>query len=116
MMKIIVNSLYKNKEIFIRELISNGSDALDKIRFRSLTSPDALRATEELSIRIKADVENGVLHITDTGIGMTKNDLEVNLGTIAKSGTSDFLDKMTNIESETGDTPQVSTIMSLLIQ
>ncbi|CAH1784217.1 unnamed protein product [Owenia fusiformis] len=100
MMKLIINSLYKNKEIFLRELISNASDALDKIRFLSLTDPDALKATDEMTIKIKADKENHVLHVTDTGIGMTRNDLINNLGTIAKSGTSDFLKKMEDGSSE----------------
>jgi len=94
MMKLIINSLYKNKEIFLRELISNASDALDKIRFMSVTDKEALHATEELSIKIKADKENNMLHIIDTGIGMTREDMVKNLGTIAKSGTSDFLTKL----------------------
>ncbi|KAL8577365.1 hypothetical protein ACOMHN_038269 [Nucella lapillus] len=94
MMKLIINSLYKNKEIFLRELISNSSDALDKIRFLSLTNKEALNATDELSIKIKADTENHILHVTDTGIGMTKDELVKQLGTIAKSGTSDFLAKL----------------------
>lgn len=78
----------------MRELISNSSDALDKIRFLSLTDKSALAATEELSIKIKADKENNILHVTDTGIGMTKDDMVKNLGTIAKSGTSEFFQKM----------------------
>ena len=94
MMKLIINSLYKNKDIFLRELISNGSDALDKIRFLALTDKTAMAATDELTIKIKADKDNNVLHITDTGIGMTKNDLVKQLGTIAKSGTSEFFQKM----------------------
>lgn len=94
MMKLIINSLYRNKEIFLRELISNGADALDKIRLLSLTDPEMLRATDDMSVRIKADRDNKILHITDSGVGMTRQDLINNLGTIARSGTSEFLSKL----------------------
>ncbi|XP_068168269.1 endoplasmin [Antennarius striatus] len=107
MMKLIINSLYKNKEIFLRELISNASDALDKIRLLSLTNEDAMAANEELTIKIKSDKEKNMLHITDTGIGMTKDELVRNLGTIAKSGTSEFLNKMTEMQSEGQSTSEL---------
>ena len=107
MMKLIINSLYKNKEIFLRELISNASDALDKIRFLSLTDKSVLSATDEFSVKIKADKENNILHITDTGIGMTKDDLIKQLGTIAKSGTSEFFQKM----QEAGTANQASDLI-----
>lgn len=108
MMKLIINSLYRNKEIFLRELISNASDAIDKIRLLSLTDKGVLDSNPELNIRIKADKEQGLLHITDTGVGMTKQDLTNNLGTIAKSGTAEFLNKMQ-------DSPDASQDMNDMI-
>uniref|UniRef100_A0A674F0U9 Heat shock protein 90, beta (grp94), member 1 n=1 Tax=Salmo trutta TaxID=8032 RepID=A0A674F0U9_SALTR len=107
MMKLIINSLYKNKEIFLRELISNASDTLDKIRLLSLTNDEALTGNEELTVKIKSDKEKNMLHITDTGIGMTKEDLVRNLGTIAKSGTSEFLNKMAEMQTEGQSTSEL---------
>lgn len=91
LMDLIVNSLYSNKEVFLRELISNASDALDKLRYMSVTQPDLLKDTVDLDIRIQADQDNGIITITDSGIGMTRQELVDCLGTIAQSGTAKFL-------------------------
>ncbi|KAM9956400.1 hypothetical protein ACTFIR_003113 [Dictyostelium discoideum] len=98
LMNIIINSLYSKKEIFLRELISNASDALDKIRFLALTNADLLGEGEQsnLDIHIKIDKANNVLHITDRGVGMTKDELVRNLGTIAQSGTKEFIKKVSD--------------------
>ena len=91
LMDILINSLYSQKEVFLREVISNASDALDKIRFAALTDPALLGDNKDLEIRVDVNEEEKYIEFRDTGVGMTKAELVQNLGTVAKSGTTNYL-------------------------
>jgi molecular chaperone HtpG len=95
LLNLVIHSLYTHKEVFLREIISNASDALDKLRFESLTNPSILENKEEFAIRIKVDKKAKTIKISDNGIGMTKQEVIDNIGTIARSGSRAFLEKLT---------------------
>lgn len=100
LLKLMINSLYSNQEIFLRELVSNASDALDKLRFAAIAQPDLYGDDSNLNIRILVDKEQGTLTVRDNGIGMTRDDIVEQLGTIAKSGTREFLDKLSGEQAK----------------
>ena len=95
LLHLMIHSLYSNKEIFLRELISNASDAVDKLRFEALSNPDLLAANTQPSVTIDFDTEANTITLTDTGIGMSRDEVISHLGTIAKSGTAAFLEGLT---------------------
>ena len=105
LLHLMVHSLYSNREIFLRELISNANDACDKLRFLALDAPDLMEADAEMSVRISIDPESKELVISDNGIGMTRDDVISNLGTIAKSGTAEF------IKNLSGDSKQDANLI-----
>jgi molecular chaperone HtpG len=100
LLQLMIHSLYSNKEIFLRELVSNAADAADKLRFKALSDAQLFEGDGDLHVKISADKEAGTLTITDNGIGMTKEDVIKNLGTIAKSGTADFFSNLSGDQAK----------------
>jgi molecular chaperone HtpG len=107
LMNVIINSLYSHREIFLRELISNASDAIDKLRFRAQTEPELLSNDTELKIKLTPDKENMTLEIADNGVGMTHEEVIENIGTIARSGTADFLASLNTNDKQGAVTPEL---------
>ena len=100
-LELLTHSIYSNKEIFLRELVSNCSDAIDKARIESLTDSDYLKEGEKFEIKIESDTKKGTITISDNGIWMSSENMIKNLGTIAKSGTKEFIDKLKKAKDET---------------
>jgi molecular chaperone HtpG len=100
LLDLMIHSLYSNKEIFLRELISNASDALDRLRFEALTRPELMAGDEELAIRLEADRENRTLSVHDNGIGMSREEVIADIGTIAKSGSRELVERLKQGESK----------------
>merc|ERR1712113_776320 len=96
----MIHSLYSNKEIFLRELISNASDAADKLRFKALSDSELYQNDADLRVRLSFDEEAGTLTISDNGIGMNRSEIIEHLGTIAKSGTAEFFEKLSQDETK----------------
>jgi heat shock protein 90kDa beta len=110
MLDIVVNSLYQNKDVFLRELISNASDALDKIRFLALTKPEYMASEDKLQVQLEYDKEHNTLTVRDTGIGMTHDEMVSNLGTVARSGTTKFLQALKGSSDGADMTGDISQI------
>ncbi len=106
-LNLIINSLYSNKDIFLRELISNASDAVDKLRFKAETEPDILGDDTEFKIRLAANKDEQTLEVSDNGIGMTYDEVMENIGTIAKSGTSAFMEALEKSKKQDVLTPEL---------
>src|SRR5581483_4375091 len=102
LLDLMIHSLYTNREIFLRELISNASDAIDRLRFESLTNPELLGDESNFEIRLEADEKARTLTISDNGIGMSREEVIANIGTIARSGTRELRDRIRQ-----GDSPQM---------
>jgi molecular chaperone HtpG len=116
LLDLMIHSLYSHKEIFLRELISNASDALDRLRFEALTRPELLSEGEKLEIRLEVDKSARTLTVHDTGIGMSRQELIDNIGTIAKSGTRDLAEKLRKKAKSAGDAPGASELSDLIGQ
>src|SRR5256714_5186691 len=102
LLRLMVHSVYSETDVFLRELISNASDACDRLRYEAIAKPDLLADGGELSIRIKPDKDAGTLTITDSGIGMDRQELIDNLGTVARSGTRAFIGKLAEAKDGAG--------------
>ena len=109
LLNLIVHSLYTHPEVFLRELISNSSDALNKARFKKISGADLLDADVPLEIQIDIDSKKQTFSIEDTGIGMTKDELISNIGTVAKSGTLEFLQQLKEAKESTGQRAVVAS-------
>src|SRR5690606_15914943 len=95
LLHLMIHSLYSNKEIFLRELVSNASDACDKLRFEAIDNPDLMQGDTELRIRVDYDKEQRTITVSDNGIGLSREEAVTNLCTIARSGTKEFFAKLT---------------------
>jgi molecular chaperone HtpG len=100
LLHLMVHSLYSNKEIFLRELVSNASDAADKLRFEAISSPGLYESDPELKIRIACDKAARTITVSDNGIGMSREEVIANIGTIAKSGTREFFARLTGDQAK----------------
>ena len=106
-LKLVVTSLYSHKEVFLRELVSNAADALDKLRFQAISQPELMAAGESLTVRVSIDSATKTVTIADNGIGMSEQELAENLGTIARSGTREFAKRIEAARESAADTPNL---------
>ena len=109
-LSLVINSLYSNKEIFLRELVSNSADAIDKVRFRAIAEKDLLGDDTEFRIRVSADADARTITIEDNGVGMTREELIENLGTIAHSGSRAFIEQLKAMQDAAESGQDVSLI------
>lgn len=112
LLKLMIHSLYSNKEIFLRELISNASDACDKLRFEAVANDSLNEGEEQLAVTIGFDAEAHTVTVSDNGIGMNREDVIANIGTIAKSGTRQFMESLTGDQQE--DARLIGQFLSLI--